>query len=255
MRVLANLLTTTAWLPSRAPIRGKLVYLKIKKRRPLCPRCKKPFMEPVAGISKRCRTTQRYKAHILWASERFSDLESVRKAFRCSEGYLYQAVYEMLDLNQRKRQYPWPKKIGIDEQEFRRIHKNKLRFATAIFDIKSHRLYELVDGKISAELNAALKDLPGRQNVEAVAIDMAEPFYSFVTDFFPNALVVIDKFHALRLFSKALNRKRIAITGDKKRYAIRGLILRNAFDLSGPRKERSLELAKPTSKRQGPLSI
>ena len=49
-----------------APLRNKKVLLEISKRRFLCKSCCKVFMEPVAGISKGSRFTQRMKAHILW---------------------------------------------------------------------------------------------------------------------------------------------------------------------------------------------
>src|SRR5262245_9858833 len=50
-----------------APIRGKIIWLDIVKRRFWCKTCRKPFTEPVPGISKGKRTTERYRAEILWA--------------------------------------------------------------------------------------------------------------------------------------------------------------------------------------------
>ena len=62
-----------------APIRNQHVVLKIKKRRFLCKSCKKPFREPVQGIFKGFRTTQRLRGHIRWAAENYSDLKRVAK--------------------------------------------------------------------------------------------------------------------------------------------------------------------------------
>ena len=72
-----------------APIRGRKVTLEIVKRRFRCPTCAKVFMEPVRGISKGKRFTQRFKNHVLWCCERFTDLKAVRKHVRCSYGFLY----------------------------------------------------------------------------------------------------------------------------------------------------------------------
>lgn len=79
-----------------APIRGKLIWLEIRKRRFWCRTCRKPFTEPVPGISFRRRSTERYRAEILWAAERFSDLKSVRTAYQCSNRFLYHVVNERL---------------------------------------------------------------------------------------------------------------------------------------------------------------
>jgi transposase len=64
-----------------SPIRDKSVFLRIKKRRFLCPSCKS-VREPVPGIIKGFRTTQRFRAHIRWCASNFSD-ESFDSSFHC----------------------------------------------------------------------------------------------------------------------------------------------------------------------------
>jgi hypothetical protein len=56
-----------------------------------CKVCAKPFTEPVPGIRKGARFTERFKRAVLWACETFSDLKAVRKTFRCSAGFVYRA--------------------------------------------------------------------------------------------------------------------------------------------------------------------
>ena len=90
---------------------------------------------------------------------------------------------------------------------------------------------EVVEGRTGAELEAALADIPGRENVRSVAIDMCDPYKSFARRFFPNATIVADKFHVLRLLSPAINRHRKAITGDRRTLPVRRLLLRNGRDL------------------------
>ncbi len=49
-----------------APLRGNSVDLRVTKRRFSCKPCGKPFTEPIPGVSKGHRTTQRYRRHLLW---------------------------------------------------------------------------------------------------------------------------------------------------------------------------------------------
>lgn len=214
-----------------ASIRGKHMVYIIRKRRFWCAKCRKPFMEPIQGISKYCQTTQRYKAQLLWRSKKFSNLKEVKKAARCSDGYLYKAVEEMLELNRKKRLYPWPKIIGLDEHKFKRTKKRELFWATIVVDHVNKRVFEVVEGKDGDSLKIALGAIPGREKVLFVTIDMAEHFRLFCKGFFPNAQLVVDRFHVERLFTKALNRKRIDITGDERKNPIRTLLLRNGKDL------------------------
>lgn len=215
-----------------APLRGKLVVLLVEKRRFWCQACRKPFTEPIPGISKGSRTTHRFKRHVLWACENFADLKSVRRHVRCSSGYLYKTLYEQLDLQARKRRYPWPKNIGLDEHRFKR-HPDKgfPIFASILVDHVNKRVFDLVEGRSADELNAALWQIPGRDNVQRVTIDLSPSYRSFVQSFFPRARIVADKFHVLRLLTPDMNRKRKALAGDRRSNPIGRLLLRNGKDL------------------------
>lgn len=214
-----------------APLHGRLIRLHIRKRRFSCKPCGKPFTEPVKGVEKGYRTTHRYRQGLLWACENFSDLKAVRTAYRCSAGTLYKALYERLELQRRKRQYPWPKVIGIDEHYFRRSRGGFREFASTIVDFKGKRVMEVVEGRQAVQLELALQHIPGRENVRYVVCDLADPFKNFAKSFFPNCQVVADKFHVLRLLHPHINRRRKEITGDRRTLKVRRLLLRNGKTL------------------------
>lgn len=213
------------------PLRGMRVWLIVEKRRLRCKPCGKVFTEPLGWARKGFRHTERYGRAAMQACERYSDLKQVRRDLRCSAGWLYSALYRHLELERRKRLYPWPSKVGIDEHFFRRGKGGFRDFVTVVVDQKKHRLMEVVQGRTGPELEAALADIPGRDNVRTVAIDMSDPYKSFARRFFPNAVIVADKFHVLRLLSPAINRHRKAITGDVRTNPLRRLLLRNGRDL------------------------
>lgn len=216
-----------------APVHGKLKIFKILKRRFRCPHCKSVFTEPVNGISKGARITQRMQKHILWSCENFSDLKKVRRDTECGNKTIYNRLYQQLDLEHRKqRKSHWPKTIGIDEHSWL---KNKDRghreFATVFVDYKGKRIREVAEGKTSADLYAAVSYIPGRDKVQNVVMDLCSPYKSFVEKFFPNAQIVADKFHVLRLLHPAINRRRKEITGDKRKNPLRKLLLKNGYKL------------------------
>ena len=61
-----------------SPIRDKVVYLKITKRRFYCKSCKKAFTEPVQGIIKGFKSTVRFRKHLIWCATNFADLKRVQ---------------------------------------------------------------------------------------------------------------------------------------------------------------------------------
>ena len=215
------------------PIRGKPIFLEIVKRRFRCPRCKNVFTEIVDGIRSRARTTERFKKALLWACETFADMKKVRKSYGCSNNTLYRIRYSELARLEKQRDYQqWPAHIGIDEHGWKRNKKfGCTEFVTMIVDHKRKRAVDIVQGKSTADLKIAMEKLGGRENVRNVTLDLCDPFAAFARDFFPNAELVADKFHVLRLLTPHINRRRKEITGDKRTFAVRKLLLRNGHKL------------------------
>ena len=216
-----------------APVRGKTVLLKILKRRYYCKPCKRVFSESIEGIMPKRRTTQRFRRSLLWAAENFTDLERVRKAYHCSNGLIFKILYEQLELKLReKANNPWPTTLGIDEHHFRKAKgTGKREFVSMFVDYNNKRLKEVVHGKTHEELWNSLEHISGRENVKNAICDLADSYKSFIHGFFPNAEIIADKFHVLRLLTPALNRRRKEITGDKRTNPVRRLLLKNECNL------------------------
>jgi len=215
------------------PLRLRQTILSVHKRRFWCAGCKKPFTEPLHGVRKSYRTTERYRRRVLWACETFSDLKSVRATYRCSSGLVHRVLYEQLELKRRTRLYPRPTKVGIDEHLFKHDFRlEQRRFVTMVVDHKNKRLMELVEGKSSAELTAALQHIPGRENVRWVTLDMSDSYRNFARSFFPKAQLVADKFHVLRLLTPAIHRALRALNLPKEALPMYRVLRKNPRTLT-----------------------
>lgn len=214
-------------------IRGKLVDMKIKTKRYRCAQCHKTFNEQIPGVLPRKRLTERMQREIYWSCENFADLKKVRKHTCCGSKTIYQRYYKQLELKQRMRdKTPWPKTIGIDEHAFMRNKQRGHRdFVTMIVDYDNSKPRELLPSRNSAELQMMLNHIPGRENVQNVTMDLSGVYRSFVKNYFPNARIVADHFHVVRLLHPAINRRRKAITGDQRKNPLRKLLLKNGFKL------------------------
>jgi transposase len=215
------------------PIRERQAILHVRKRRFWCKSCKKAFTEPVPGVRKGYRTTERYRRRLQLACEYFCDLSTVRRVYRCSSALLHRVYYEQLELRRRMRQYPWPTKVGIDEHLFKHDSRlNTRRFVTMIVDHKNKRLMEVVEGKEGAVLKAELDHIPGRENVRWVALDLSDGYRNFAREFFPNARLVADKFHVLRLIQPAIYRYIKQLELGRDALPLYRLLRRNPLKLS-----------------------
>lgn len=216
-----------------APIRGKFVSLKILKRRFRCPGCKFVFTEPVGGVKKFAKVTQRFKTSILWACENFSDLKRVGRAHDCGSKTVYKSLYEMLRLKEKEsHNQEWSTTVGVDEHSFTRNKKfGRREFVTCFVDYNNKKMRECVLGRTPNELLSGIVHIPSRERVKNVVMDMSSTYRSFVKGYFPNAKIIADKFHVLRLLTPAINIRRKAITGDVRTNPIRKLLLRNGYKL------------------------
>ena len=214
------------------PIRGNEVILKIRKRRFWCSPCKKPFTEPVSGIGKGHRTTARFRRALHRACQDMESLSKARKHMGCSSSTLYRLHYHQLELELRKRKYPWPRSIGIDEHKYGKNREKRYpEFATIFVDHKGKRVFEVAKGRDVFEVKEQIRHIPGSENVKCATIDLSSTYRKLIREHFPNARITADKFHVVRLLHPAINRRRKEITGDKRKLPVRKLLLRNGKEL------------------------
>lgn len=214
-----------------APIRKKPLWLKIQKHRYYCKTCKKPFTENVQGIWPKRKTTQQFRQSVAADCEFYTNLDLVRNHHSCSSGFIYKVHYSTLKtkLNERK-DMPWPTVLGIDEHFFSR-RMGYTEFTTVFCDLKKKRLFEMCLGKDKKSILKQVNQIPGRENVKVVVIDLSNGYLSLVKELFPFAQIIADKFHALRLATPALLKTRKEIHGHRQDLQTRRLLLKNREDL------------------------
>src|ERR1051325_10610366 len=63
-------------------------------------------------------------------------------------------------------------------------------------------------------------------------LDMCDPYRNYIHSFFPNAKLVADKFHVLRLLTPALLKKRKEISGTRADLRAKKLLLMSGKNLN-----------------------
>lgn len=82
----------------------------------------------------------------------------------------------------------------------------------------------IVLGRDKITLSKAIKNIDGATKVQAVSMDLSEIYRTFVKGAFPNAAIVADKFHVMRLFGRLITRERIDVFGDKRKTELSRLL-------------------------------
>jgi len=122
------------------------------------------------------------------------------------------------------------------------MHKGHKDFKTVVSDIDTGNLLEIIDSHKQTQIIEVLLQQPieVREAVEEVSVDMWGGFPKVIQEVFPNAVIVFDRFHVMKLVNSELNllRKIVGITDKQSKY----LILKNGGDLNEEQKEKLLEI-------------
>ena len=89
--------------------------------------------------------------------------------------------------------------MGIDEVNLAGDYR------CVITNLASNNVVEMLEFRTQEHLKPFFKSLPNREKVEWVCTDMWRPFKRSFAEYLPNAKLVIDKFHVVKMAS-ALNR-------------------------------------------------
>ena len=143
------------------------------------------------------------------------------------------------------------KSIGIDEIHIGKTKERKYRFLTIVRDLDTGAVLFVGDGKgvealepFSGKLRRAHAD------IEFVAMDLGRPFRKWAEDNLPNACIVHDHFHVMKLMNDKLNavRRRTAATLDEEqRKFVKGMrftLMRNSEDLTSLEREHLADVFK-----------
>jgi transposase len=133
--------------------------------------------------------------------------------------------------------------IAIDEISVAKGH----RYLTVVMDLESGAVVFVGDGKGADALKPFWKRLRGsKAKIEAVAMDMAPAYCAAVSTYLPNAKIVFDRFHVMKLFNEKLSNLRRALyreaTDMMQKQVLKGtrwLLLKASENLDEEKDEKS----------------
>jgi transposase len=135
-----------------------------------------------------------------------------------------------------RRQLDQLKHLGMDEKSFKRGHS----YITLLTDLEQSRVLEVVEDRTMEAAGQLWDTLSPKQKtaVEAVAVDMWEPFIQSVREQVPDADVVHDRFHVSKYLNEAVDKvrrqehKELLAQGDETLKGSRQLWLYNPQNFS-----------------------
>lgn len=175
------------------------VFLKLKCRKFRCNQCFKYFNQRFTGVLPYQRVTEAFKKQV--SRRHWDGIPQSRVAVNDKISHSSVHRYFLRDLyleGQKLKNAMFPKVIGIDEHFFTR----KQGYATTIADLRRRKVFDVLPGRSELSLKQELLKIAGRDRVKVVCMDLSTTYRSIATKYFPNALIVADRFHVIRLINQ-----------------------------------------------------
>ena len=181
----------------------RTIYLKIRTHRYQCRRCGRSFIPPLPGIKPYRQSSEPFRKSI-YHDHRDGIAGSVlAKRAGIGSASVERFYHEYTELKAHERSDGiCPPVLGIDEHSIHRKrtrHRRGTRFATTLCNLRTHRVFDIIEGREPKELDAYFATLKGKENVRVICMDLSSSYRALVRRHFPNAKIVADRFHVIRV--------------------------------------------------------
>jgi transposase len=175
---------------------NRLVSIEIKARKFYCLTCKRYFNERFQGILPKKRATESFRLEVFERHEGGVSQRALSQTHGLSSATIERWYQHFISARVKElSNRPSPRVLGIDEHFFTK----KKGFATTFCDLGSHKIYDVTLGRSELSLKPYLESLPERHRTKVVVMDLSETYRSIAKKYFPDALIVADRFHVVRL--------------------------------------------------------
>ena len=199
---------------------GVRTYLRYSIRRVVCRRCG-VVREKVPWADKGSRFTKSFEQEVAWLAQR-TDVSAVANYFRVTWRSVRRIIQRVVaEQRDERRELDGLRVIGMDEISYRKRHK----YLTVVIDHLSGRVvWAGKERKAKTLLRFFRKLGPQRAaELEAVSMDMWEPYITVVGKKAPQARVIFDRFHIVKHLNEAVDKTRRELVRELKGTARRNL--------------------------------
>lgn len=198
-------------------------YLMLKKQRFKCKECEATFVAKTNLTEEKCFISNQIKSRVVIDSSRAQSVKDISQQNSVSES----TTQRLIDLHAQtyKSHGDWlPANLSFDEFSFK-----KGQFAFVYIDANKGDLLDVLSSRKSQDLRnhfISHYSLKTRKKVQTITVDMNAGYVSLIPELFPDAHIIIDRFHLVQLINRSMNQTRIQVMNqfntsngeDQKKY-------------------------------------
>lgn len=193
-------------------ISGIPAILELKKQRFKCKNCK----ATTSFVEKHCNISRNVKLSIIRALADILSFKQIAKMHGVSINTVIRALYQCKEQVDIKDYTYLPEYLSFDEFKSTKDSKNGMSFVFQ--NALTHDIIDIVDGRTEYILNNYFSrySKKARKGVKAICIDIYTPYMKLIKSKFPNAEIVVDRFHIIQNINRELNKTRVSLMNSYK---------------------------------------
>ena len=187
-------------------INNNPTLINVKKQRFYCKHCKKTFIAKTSLTEKGCFIGNAVKQSIIDNLSEIMPMNVIAKNHYVSNS----TIARTLRSTEKQKCIKWlPEVLGIDE--FKSTKNVDGSMSVNLVDIETGKIIDIVSDRRKRYLREYFLCYPKRirKKVKYITTDMYPTYIDLAKELFPNAKIVLDKFHIVQLFTRNMNKLRI----------------------------------------------
>lgn len=208
-------ITSNIKLPN---VSGYKTILRLHKQRYLCKHCHKAFTLKTNIVDYSCFISKNTK----WKIANDLRMKISEKDIALNNNVSPNTVERVMDsYYSDKKLYKNYLPTILSFDEFKSVKSADGAMSFHLCNGETGQTIDIVEDRRLANLLSYFSYYThkARSKVKFIVIDMYSPYVSLILKMFPNAKIIIDKFHLTQLISRSLNKTRIMVMKkDKKNY-------------------------------------
>jgi transposase len=217
---------------------GKPLYLFVRVNRYRCHNCDEVFSQPFESIGPNKQQTNRYREY-LYEMCHGSTIQEVSQKEKVPYTTVERIFYSIAKEKEMKHLVKLETDLGnndivisLDEIAVRKGH----RYETVLMDAQSGCVLGMEHQRSYDSTKILLtKNILSNKFIRTVVLDMWDPFHKAVKSIFPEACIVVDKYHVVQKVTQALDQVRKKFPALKKG---RFILLKGTEKLTAYQKQR-----------------
>jgi transposase len=180
-------------------VRDMRVHLLIRRRRYKCQDCLQVIQQSIEGINLRQRITERLREYVEMESLKTNTtFRTIADKVGIDDKTVRSIFTKLIKRLSRSWRFEAPRCLGIDEVYIGGVAR------CVLTDPRNKKLVNILSKRDMLTLRRHLLQIKHPERIEVIVIDMWRPYLEEALKRFPNAVVVIDKYHVLRMATQAV---------------------------------------------------